>query len=83
MENLLKLIKWLAAKFTRDQIWEIISILINVLNDQYDDIKPRNDFSDKHPNYRKFKVDPLAPPEYYEFSNKTTPVKLYGLIRPI
>jgi hypothetical protein len=64
MENLLKLIKWLAAKFTRDQLWEIISFLINVLNDRYDDIKPRNDFLDKHPNYRKFKVDPLAPLDY-------------------
>ncbi len=70
MDNLFKLIKWLAAKFTRDQIWEIISALINVLNDRYDDIKPRNDFLDKHPNYRKFKIDPLEPLEYSKIVEK-------------
>jgi hypothetical protein len=32
-----------------------------VLNDKNPDLKPRDDFKDKHPNYRKFSADPLAP----------------------
>jgi transposase-like protein len=80
MDNVLKLIKWLAAKFTRDQLWEIVSVLINVLNDHYDDIKPRNDFLDKHPNYRKFKVDPLAPLEYSQVIAKQPQLDYMALL---
>ena len=35
--------------------------LIEVLNDKNPDLKPRDDFKDKYPNYRKFSADPLAP----------------------
>jgi len=32
-----------------------------VLDDKNPDLKPKDDFKDKHPNYRKFSADPLAP----------------------
>lgn len=61
MKPILSLIKWLCRKFTRDQLLEIIDELIKVLNNEYDNIKPKDNFKEKHPNYRDFNTDPLMP----------------------
>ncbi len=42
-------------------ILNIVDELIQVLNDKNPDLKPKDEFKDKHPNYRKFSADPLAP----------------------
>ncbi len=55
-----RFVRWLCRKLTRDQLIIAISILLEVVNDQHADIRPRNDFEEKHPRYRKFTVDPLA-----------------------
>lgn len=54
-------IVWVCKHFNREQILHIVDELIQVLNDSNPDLKPRDDFKDKHPNYRKFSSDPLAP----------------------
>jgi len=52
---------WVCKHFNREQIINIIEELILVLTDKNPDIKLKDDFKDKHPNYRDFIVDPLAP----------------------
>jgi len=52
---------WICRKFTRVEIEEIIKELSDILADRNPEVKPRDDFKEKHPNYRRFFVDPLAP----------------------
>ncbi len=61
------IIIWLCKKFNREQLFELIDQLIKILDDKYSDIKPKDDFKEKHPNYRNFKADPLAPLDAAEF----------------
>jgi len=61
MKRLNLFIIWLCSKFNRKEIEFIVTGLIKVLADQNPEVKPRDDFKDKHPNYRDFSVDPLAP----------------------
>ncbi len=53
--------------FTREQIEEIIQGLLDVLANRNPEVKPKDDFKEKHPHYRSFFVDPnpplKAPPE--------------------
>jgi hypothetical protein len=56
-----RFIVWVCKHFNREQILHIVDELIQVLNDKNPDLKPKDDFKDKHPNYRKFSSDPLAP----------------------
>ena len=63
-----KLIIWLCKKFNRQELLELIHEINLILQDKYSDLKPRDDFKEKHPNYRDFKVDPLAPLEAVELS---------------
>ena len=61
------IIIWLCKKFNREQLFELVDQLINILHDKNSEIKPKDDFKEKHPNYRNFKVDPLAPLDAAEF----------------
>jgi len=54
------LVRWLCRKLNREQLLVAAAILLEVLNDERDDIRPRDDFTEKHPRYRKFAVDPEA-----------------------
>ena len=80
LEPIFNIVKWLTRKLNREQLWNIIFILLGVLHDQYDDIKPRNDFLDKHPNYRKFLVDPLAPLNHSEIVHEELPLNYKVLL---
>ena len=66
-----KIIIWLFKKFNREELIELAHEINLILEDKYSDIKPKDDFKEKHPNYRNFKVDPLAPLEAVEFSKPT------------
>lgn len=57
----LRFVIWICAKFTRLEIQEIVAGLIDVLADRNPDVKPRDDFRQKHPHYRQFTVDPAPP----------------------
>ncbi len=47
--------------FTREEIEQIIQGLLDVLANRNPDVKPKDDFKEKHPNYRNFFVDPNPP----------------------
>jgi len=61
MQKIKRFTIWICKRFNRDEILSIVEELLNVLEGKTPDIEPRDDFRDKHPNYRDFSVDPLAP----------------------
>ena len=48
-------------KAVMKDVLDIVDELVKVLNDQNPDLKPKDDFKEKHPNYRNFFVDPNPP----------------------
>ena len=61
MSRIARFVIWICSKFTKNEIQQIIAGLLDVLEDRNPEVKPKDDFKEKHPNYRKFSVDPLAP----------------------
>lgn len=61
MSKTARFVIWICSKFNRDEILQIINGLLDVLNNRNPEVKPKDDFKEKHPNYRKFSVDPLPP----------------------
>ena len=61
MHRIARFIIWICSKFTRSEIEQIINGLVDVLQNRNPEVKPKDDFQEKHPNYRNFSVDPLAP----------------------
>jgi len=56
-----RFIIWISSKFTRLEIEQIVSGLSDVLQNRNPEVKPKDDFKEKHPNYRQFAVDPKPP----------------------
>lgn len=52
---------WICSKFVKNEIEQIVIGLLDVLAGRNPEVKPKDDFKDKHPNYRNFYVDPLPP----------------------
>ncbi len=68
IDAIVAFVRWLCRKLDREQLLVAVTILLEVINDQREDIRPRDDFRDRHPQYRRFTVDrepPLlqAPPQ--------------------
>jgi hypothetical protein len=61
MKKVERFIIWICSKFTRNEIEYIIQGLQDVLANRNPEIKPKDDFKEKHPNYRNFSVDPEPP----------------------
>lgn len=61
MSRIPRFVIWICSKFNRREIEQIIQGLLDVLRNRNPEVKPKDDFKDKHPNYRKFAVDPLPP----------------------
>jgi hypothetical protein len=61
MKKLDRFIIWICSKFNRKEIEFIVAGLVKILVDRNPEVKPRDDFKEKHPNYRDFSVDPLPP----------------------
>lgn len=61
MPKISRFVIWICKKFNREEIVNIIGQLIEILENRNPDVKPKDDFKEKHPNYRDFKVDPLPP----------------------
>lgn len=61
MKKVQRFVLWICSKFTRPEIEQIIQDLSDVLTNRNPEVKPKDDFKEKHPNYRKFSVDPQAP----------------------
>jgi transposase-like protein len=77
MSRIARFVIWICSKFTKAEIEEIIKGLLEVINDRNPEIKPKDDFKEKHPNYRKFSVDPLAPLTEKPTPKQSLPVKDY------
>lgn len=61
MDRISRFAVWICSKFNREQIKRIIKDLQEILANRNPEIKPKDDFQEKHPNYRKFSVDPNPP----------------------
>lgn len=61
MKKVQRFIIWICKHFNRDQILHIVDELTKVLDYKNPDLKPKDDFKEKHPNYRDFKTDSFAP----------------------
>jgi len=61
MDKISRFVIWICSKFTREQIQNIILQLTDILNNRNPEIKPKDDFKEKHPNYRNYSVDPASP----------------------
>lgn len=61
MTRIARFVIWICSKFTKAEIEQIVVGLSDVLMDRNPEVKPRDDFQEKHPNYRKFAVDPEPP----------------------
>lgn len=61
MSKVSRFVIWICSKFTRNEIEKIIKELSDILNSRNPEIKPKDDFKEKHPNYREFPVDPHPP----------------------
>lgn len=79
MPRIARFIIWICSKFTKSEIEEIVTGLVDVLQDRNPEVKPKDDFKEKHPNYRNFVVPPLPP--LTELPKKeSVPVKDYRQI---
>ncbi|MBA7697597.1 IS6 family transposase ISHco2 [subsurface metagenome] len=70
MKKTARFVIWICSKFTREEIEEIINGLLDILANRNPDVKPKDDFKEKHPHYRDFFVDPNTP---LKAPLKTTP----------
>ena len=61
MKKIERIAIWLCNKFTRSELETIIAYLLDVLANRNPAVKPRDDFKEKHPNYREFSIDPNPP----------------------
>jgi len=61
MTKIARFIIWICSKFTKNEIELIIKGLVEVVQDRNPDVKPKDDFQEKHPNYRNFSVDSKPP----------------------
>jgi len=61
MDRISRFVIWICSKFNREQIERIIKDLQEILVNRNPEVKPKDDFKEKHPNYRKFSVDPNPP----------------------
>lgn len=61
MKKVERFIIWICSKFTRAEIERIIQGLSDILANRNPEVKPKDDFKEKHPNYRNFIVDPNPP----------------------
>lgn len=60
MDRVSRFAIWICSKFNREQIEHIVKDLQEILTNRNPEIKPKDDFKEKHPNYREFSVDPHA-----------------------
>lgn len=74
-----RFVVWICSKFTKTEIEQIVVGLSDVLENRNPEVKPKDDFKEKHPNYRNFIVDPKPPlTEPPEFKKKTSIIKTTG-----
>lgn len=61
MDRVSRFVIWICSKFNREQIQRMIKDLQEILANRNPEVRPKDDFKEKHPNYRGFFVDPNPP----------------------
>ena len=61
MQKASRFVIWICSKFNREQIEIIVKELSEILKNKNPEIKPKDQFKEKYPNYRNFSVDPKPP----------------------
>jgi len=61
MNKISRFVIWICSKFTKSEIEQIVKELTDILNNRNPNVKPKDDFKEKYPNYRNFYVDPNPP----------------------
>ncbi|HBY56888.1 MAG TPA: hypothetical protein DEG96_03380 [Candidatus Atribacteria bacterium] len=61
MKKTTRFVIWICSKFTRSEIEQIMQGLLEVLANRNPEVKPKDDFKEKHPAYRNFFVDSEPP----------------------
>ncbi len=61
MRTIQSLTTWFCSQLTRDELVEVLTILLEVFDGTRDDIRLRSLFREEHPNYRRFEVDTTPP----------------------
>jgi hypothetical protein len=61
MKKVHRFVVWICKHFNREQIINIVEELLQVLDDKNPDLKPKDEFKEKHPKYRDFGTDPMTP----------------------
>jgi len=80
MPKIARFVIWICSKFTRKEIELIINGLIDVLHNRNPEIKPKDDFKQKHPQYRSFSIDPHPPLTEMPDAKQKKPSTHYKLI---
>lgn len=80
MNKISRFVIWICSKFTREEIEQIIKELTDILSTRDPAIKPKDDFKEKHPNYRNFYVDPNPPLTEMPDSRRKPPTKNYKIL---
>jgi transposase-like protein len=61
MNKISRFVIWICSKFTKSELEQIVKELTDVINNRNPEVKPKDDFKEKHPNYLNFYVDPTPP----------------------
>ena len=61
LNKISRFVLWICSKFTRKEIEFIIKELSVIIANRNPEIKPKDDFKEKHPNYHEFSVDTNPP----------------------
>lgn len=80
MTKVARFVVWICSKFTRKEIELIINGLLDVLNNRNPEVKPKDDFKQKYPQYRSFFVDPQPPLMENPLAQPEKPSKHYKLL---
>ena len=75
MTRIARFIIWICSKFTKDEIKQIIEGFKDVLQNRNPEVKPKDDFKEKHPLYRDFFVDSNPPLTETKVFKKAPPSK--------
>lgn len=61
MRKIARFAVWICSKFSKSEIEFLVKELTDILKNRNPDVKPKDDFKEKHPNYQNFYSDPKPP----------------------
>ncbi len=59
--NVNRFVLWICRRFTKSQIEQIIKELQHILANRNPEVKPKDDFKEKHPHWRQYHPDSTPP----------------------